>query len=1424
MNGTSPDNTSLIIAGQLKRARLVIFASRFLAGLFRWLGVNLALWAILIAGDMLLDFPVELRLPMIISGMAVGVFTLFKWLIKPSLVFYDLDRTALELEKRFGIPRNLLINSFQLSRKQLSREEQELARETIRRGLSKTTGIKYNELWQFPLLLKGAGTALAIIVLWLAAGFMLTDHITYALNRIYSPFADLPPPGSVVLTVIPDMDVTVHEGDSHKVTLKVEPRGNRQTADPENTPPRIVITDAPHVGVTQGDNERGIYMTPADTKHGAPETLNGTRFFFHELRDLRRLKAFRIFHDSGGTYTRSYQVRVEKTPEIISSEFRLTPPAYTGLSQTDMPGPPQSAIGLPDSRLIVEIHLDTPVKNLFWKAHEETIAFTGDDGRHWTCETTIKEAGAYEIFSMPDNRQRNMPIAAGSLLLERDLVPHVAFAVEHLNREAWPGETVDLDIIAEDDYGIADVVLNVVPAHIVESEKTVIADWFFEGPPGERRPETIRVSHCLNPGDFTPGNDYLFTAVAGDFHPDRQKGSSRPLLIKIKNIDALPESYKASSALEALQQAIVTQQRALSDIRTVADYMDSVLGRGEEGERQEFTFHHYRQQIETRQKHVHDLLRIVSERASEPEKEYADAVEKTRAQMVQPLVEDIQALSGNTELWFAGQNPTVESNQAKTRFKPETTRFLGLRFSSGQGKTTIAELDFIDTEGQVVPPPYLEQYHFSSIYREWDGPVGFVDSDATELRNITETAIENEMKGGQGPLLDLRGMVEGAPDRNVVLYAARRIHCDKARRIVLWAGSSDSLRVWINGELAINRLARRAPAPNQEQVILSLRQGANLLLAEVSAADQYPVLAMRFAEPDGTQLALLPDGRLVRAILPKIAYAGCAPANAVNAVDRNNRTSWQTDGNRSCLLIVDIGQSNKISGLLIHPPEKSKQKTGFKYNLYTAEELLIYDKLPPVVDNIANRQTEIIDRLAAIRTAWLEREDDSVEPEKDKETPALPPTATVAELRELVAELLDTSADSIELSAQRKSVLELYGEDFTENTTARLQNIKHNEKRLAQYLRDVVQDMSALGNLDLPDATQAANMQELVKKSELLADIAKEKAEKPITHISDSLDTAEIELHEELKKQSEVAFGDTSRLQDEQELGENMKTPLPMAELPQTLGDLVGEMEEDLLEFEDEAQTVGSMLKALDADGPIGPGRMSSTSAEGKTGNEPPDAARELEGRSGFGRTGRASGEGVANVAEDLPQDKRAAPPRDTGTSLEEGMVEDRSTEAVAASTGLGKETDDTERFGMGGSQLPAGVLARMRKTAGDQKDLRETVGNMILELRRHNLPSVKLNRAARAMDMTATAAEDGEHQEFLRAYVESMDHLYQAEEDIGRSIGIQYIQEHQQTIDSKTSPATATDVPEAYKDIVSEYFKALAENGEETGENEKTQ
>ncbi len=86
--------------------------------------------------------------------------------------------------------------------------------------------------------------------------------------------------------------------------------------------------------------------------------------------------------------------------------------------------------------------------------------------------------------------------------------------------------------------------------------------------------------------------------------------------------------------------------------------------------------------------------------------------------------------------------------------------------------------------------------------------------------------------------LDLRALLgaSGANGDNAVAYLYREIEAPEARAVELACGSDDAIRLWLDGELVLERQVLRALSPFDERLVLELAPGKNHLLVKVTNA------------------------------------------------------------------------------------------------------------------------------------------------------------------------------------------------------------------------------------------------------------------------------------------------------------------------------------------------------------------------------------------------------------------------------------------------------------------------------------------------------------------------------------------------------------------------------------------------------------
>jgi len=77
---------------------------------------------------------------------------------------------------------------------------------------------------------------------------------------------------------------------------------------------------------------------------------------------------------------------------------------------------------------------------------------------------------------------------------------------------------------------------------------------------------------------------------------------------------------------------------------------------------------------------------------------------------------------------------------------------------------------------------------------------------------------------------------------------------------VLRCGSDDGIKVWINGEVVLNRDVDRGAKVDQDQAPCKLKAGANEILVEISQGGGGWNFNLRFTTPDGRPLVTSPAG------------------------------------------------------------------------------------------------------------------------------------------------------------------------------------------------------------------------------------------------------------------------------------------------------------------------------------------------------------------------------------------------------------------------------------------------------------------------------------------------------------------------------------------------------------------------------------
>lgn len=419
------------------------------------------------------------------------------------------------------------------------------------------------------------------------------------------------------------------------------------------------------------------------------------------------------------------------------------------------------------------------------------------------------------------------------------------------------------------------------------------------------------------------------------------------------------------------------------------------------------------------------------------------------------------------------------------------------------------------------------------------------------------------------------------------------------------------------------------------------------------------------------------------------------------------------------------------------------------------------------------------------------------------------------DLPQRAAEALKKLQDAMEgLKETQKKVVALKEtwekenvDDFTDAQKKEMEELKAAEENWANLLRDVHSDLSKVPPQDFSNPSLLGEVMTVLEEVEMVAASLTAKE----TVIATTAAETGLELAEGMTTHVEKWLMDKA-----DHTAWKMEEPLadydtPMAELPDKLEDIVGELveqEEELMEeAEDQSSSwADSLDKGAGWDAADGP--MSNFSAQGVTGNQLPNDT-EVGGRSGQGRSGKSHGEMVGDTAID--KGGRKTPARLTPDAFEKGNVKDQSTEASGGATGGGKGGGAGAQ-GLEGPAAPKDGGAPMPRLQGKQADIRSKAEriNLQLKLRGYNTEMLEntLNELRAAEERgggryAASGREKRRLADSLRATVDSLAAQARARADLGADLP--------RDLQREIMNARADDFPAGYEDLVKAYYERIS-------------
>ena len=364
------------------------------------------------------------------------------------------------------------------------------------------------------------------------------------------------------------------------------------------------------------------------------------------------------------------------------------------------------------------------------------------------------------------------------------------------------------------------------------------------------------------------------------------------------------------------------------------------------------------------------------------------------------------------------------------------------------------------------------------------------------------------------------------------------------------------------------------------------------------------------------------------------------------------------------------------------------------------------------------------------------------------------------------------------------------------------------QAELAAFLQEKMSDFSKLPPQDASDMSLVkdgeAVYQEMSKAAGALAQQGKKATEFAVSGEKAALEAAKSLQHNLERWLASAPDTLQWKMEDQAKASD-----VPLAELPRELEDIVGDLIDSAEKMDESVEDVSSNhIDSMDkgAGWGTGDGPIANMSAKGVTGNVLPNQ-HEIGGRSGEGRSGRSSGQMVADEAEG--KGGRETPTRLSPGAFEQGSVKDKMQGSAGGATGGGKVSGG-DGEGLRGP-VPPQLQQAMQRLAGNHAQLQQQAGEVALRLRAQHAGSPELETAAAALGAAARAASAGDAIALRQRHDQAVEALRAARSSaIATGTARERIDLRRQ--ESGITSQAGERVPPGYEALVQRYYQALAE------------
>jgi len=455
------------------------------------------------------------------------------------------------------------------------------------------------------------------------------------------------------------------------------------------------------------------------------------------------------------------------------------------------------------------------------------------------------------------------------------------------------------------------------------------------------------------------------------------------------------------------------------------------------------------------------------------------------------------------------------------------------------------------------------------------------------------------------------------------------------------------------------------------------------------------------------------------------------------------------------------------------------------------------DQSLPVQDRIIETLEQILMRLnRAEQVRKYLKKTKKADPVEHREVTSV--LARMAkDLDEFLGDIKELEGEYEKLPKRRDGE-EISGEEVPEMT-----DIEHRLDRWKKWFKDSVDAITKLPDGFVADAFLADNFSTIFEEIE-------KQPRPPTVEIATPVEEGAKALAEEVAEDLEMwmpDFGDNIRWVMEDPIEGTFD--VPEAPLPSSLQDMIGDLIEDLEDFDEAADDVtGAWGGNMQVGWGIMDGPISSYAALGKTGNQLPNAS-EMGGRSGSGRRGRATGQMVGDTSRGL--EGRPTPARLTNERYEAGTPKADKQLDPRGATGGGKKTGGGRRGLQGGT--PPDFVKDMDRLSKQLAMLREKAQRVARQIQFGGRPLGGLQRTLELIKSAEQDYRDLKYDDAARKRKMALEALREAASQVDQavSLSLQKAPHLPPEMRDRINAGARQALPEGFEDIVGAYYKALS-------------